>query len=176
VPSNPAPLGDAIDYFDRFGVHNQVYAPQVGVSAEVRYRFWFLQATGKLGLGLLHAATKEQGGTAQQRADGTVSQFSGGVLVPSPASVDEDRLSVLSELGLTVGCQVASWCRLSVGYDFLFASQVVRAGHFIGGVNSAQVPQLSSFDPTRSGTSLVPHPRSDSFWAQGLTAGLEFRY
>ena len=71
---------------------------------------------------------------------------------------------------------MASWCRLSVGYDFLFASQVVRAGRLIGGVHSAQVPQLSSADLTVPGTILVPRPRGDSFWVQGLTAGLEFRY
>src|SRR3954447_15650782 len=127
VPSNPAPLGEAIDYFDHFGVHNQIYAPQVGVSAEVRYRRCFLQATGKLGLGLLHAEAKAQGGTTQRLADGTVNQFGGGVLVPSAGTADHDRLTVLFELALTAGCQVTSWCRLSVGYEFLFASQIVRA-------------------------------------------------
>jgi hypothetical protein len=176
VPSNPAPLGDAIGYFDRFGVHNQYYVPQVGVSAEVRYRRCFLQATGKLGLGLLHEEGKTAGGTTLRLADGTVNSVGGGVLVPGAGAVEGDRLAVLSELALTAGYEVASWCRLSVGYDFLFASQVVRAGRLLAGVNSTQVPQLPSYDPALSGTHLMPPLRSDSFWAQGLAAGLEFRY
>ncbi len=176
MPSNPAPLGDAIGYFDRLGVHNQYYAPQIGVSAEAHYRRCFLQATGKLGLGLLHTDAKAEGGTTQQLADGTVNQFGGGVLVPVAGAADRDRLAVLSEVTLTAGYQVTSWCRLSVGYDFLFASQVVRAGRLFGGVNSTQVPQLPSYDPTVSGTSPVTRLRDESFWVQGLTAGLEFRY
>src|SRR5947199_9400244 len=96
VPSNPAPLGDAIGYFDRFGVHNQYYVPQVGVSAEVRYRRCFLQATGKLGLGLLHVEGKTEGGTTQRLADGSVNQFGGGVLVPAAGAAEEDRLAVPS--------------------------------------------------------------------------------
>src|SRR5207248_11023838 len=111
-----------------------------------------------------------------QLADGTVNQVGGGVLIPAAGAADQDRLALLSEFALTAGYQVASWCRVSVGYDFLFASQVVRAGRLIGGAHSAQVPQLPSYDSTIPGTSLVPRPRSDSFWVQGFTAGLEFRY
>src|SRR5262249_12332676 len=100
----------------------------------MRYGRCFLQATGKLGLGWLHQDTKTEVSTTQQLTDGTVNQFRLGVLAPMSDAVDRDRLAFLSELALTAGFEVTSWCRLHVEYDLLFASQVARAGRLIGGV------------------------------------------
>jgi len=176
VPSNPAPLGEAIAYFDHFRVSNRYEVPEIGVSAELRYGRCFLQAAGKLGLGWLHQDTKTEGSTTQQLADGTVNLIPRGVLAPVSDAGDRDRLAFLSELSVRAGFEVTSWCRLHVEYDLLFASQVLRAGQLIGGVASAQVPQLPSYDPNVASPGRGAAVRGESFWVQGLAAGLEFRY
>jgi hypothetical protein len=174
VPSNPAPAADSLDYFDRLGVHNQYYAPQIGLSAGASYYGFFAEATGKVGLGLLHASATIEGQTTQ-RSGGVVSTSSGGVLAPLTGSgAAENRFVVLPELTLTGGYQLASWCRLTVGYNLLFASQVVRASSLVGAVDARQVPQLPSFDPTVSASAL--HLQNSSLWVQGVSGGLEFRY
>ena len=175
MPSNPAPLGDAVGYFDRLGVHNRYFAPQVGLSAEAHCGGLSLQAAGKLGLGWLHVSAKAEGSTVERLAEGTVSQLGGGVL-SAAGTAGGDRFAVIPELALSAGYQVASWCRLQVGYDLLYASEVVRAAGLVNGVSSAQVPQLPGYDPAVAGAVSPSRPRVDSFWAQGLTAGLELRY
>ena len=174
MPSNPAPIGDELSYSDSLGVHNQYFAPQIGLTAGTSYYGFFVEATGKLGLGLLHGSAKLEGQTTQRSADGTTTR-SGGVLVPlGGGAADENRFAILPELSLTGGYQIASWCRLSVGYNLLYASQVVRASSLVGAVDARLVPQLPSFDPTTPGPAL--HLQNGSLWVQGLTGGLELRY
>jgi hypothetical protein len=174
VPSNPAPTADDLSYFDQLGVHNQYYAPQIGLTAGTSYYGFFVEATGKLGLGLLQSSAKIDGQTTMRSADVTTTQ-SGGVLAPpGGAAANENRFAVLPELSLRGGYQIASWCRLTVGYNLLYASQVVRSSSLVGAVDTRLVPQLPSFDPTAPGAAL--QLQNSSLWVQGLTAGLELRY
>jgi hypothetical protein len=177
VPSDPAPTADQVSYFDSFGVHNQLYAPQIGLSAGTTYSRFFFEATGKVGLGLVHADAKADGATTLQTGGGAAATQSGGVLVPPGGFAGSaDHFTVVPELTLTCGYQVAAWCRASVGYNLLYATDVVRVSSLIGAVDDRQVPQLPTFDPAVHGTGAAPALHGSSFWAQGLTAGLEFRF
>ncbi len=176
MPSDPAPVADSLSYFDRLGVHNQFFAPQVGLSAGATYRGFFFEATGKLGAGLVHVDAKAKGATTQSSAAGTLTQAGGVLAPPGGIAASADRFAVLPEVSLTGGYQPASWCRVAVGYNFLYASELVRAGSLVGPVDPRQVPQLPSFDPAARGPGGPPHLPGSTFWAQGLTAGLEFRY
>jgi hypothetical protein len=176
VLSNPAPVADDVSYFDRFGVHNQFFVPQIGLTTGASYSGFFCEATGKVGMGLVHIDAKAEGVTTQQSGAGSMTQ-SGGVLVPPAGLVaSANRFAVLPELSLTGGYQLSSWCRVMVGYNLLYASQVVRASSLVGAVDTRLVPQLPTFDATVQGSGGSPHLQGSSFWAQGLTAGLEFRY
>jgi len=67
--------------------------------------------------------------------------------------------------------------RLSVGYNFLCWSSVVRPGDQIDRViDVSQIPN-SGLNATPTGL-LRPAPlvRATDFWAQGITFGVEFRY
>jgi hypothetical protein len=125
---------------------------------------------------LLHISAKASGSTTQTTPQG-VTTHPGGVFAPTAGStVSDDRLAVLPELSLTAGYQLASWCRVMVGYNFLYASQVVRASSLVGPVDSRTVPQLFSVDAASQTQTATPHPQTSSLWVQGLTAGLEFRF
>jgi hypothetical protein len=169
-------VGNRVNYFDLFGVHNRYYVPQVGVSAEVGFTRCSLRASCKVGVGLLDVDAKAEGATLIRTANGTARQFGGGVLAPpaGAGAAQESGLAIIPELALTADYQLTSWCRARVGYDFLFVSRVVRAGGLPGGLRSSQVPQLSSYDPIVPVN--VPALRDESFWAHGLAAGLEIRY
>jgi hypothetical protein len=174
-PSDPTPTADQLSYYDNFGVHNQFYAPQIGLTAGSSYSGFFWEATGKLGAGLVHVDAKAEGATTQQTGTTSVTQAGGVLVSPAGLSATADRFSFLPELSVIGGYQLASWCRISVGYNLLYATEVVRAGSLVGAVDPRQVPQLPTFDATVQG-STSPHLQGSSFWAQGLTAGLEFRY
>ena len=86
-------------------------------------------------------------------------------------SYDRSRFAVASEIGATVGYQVAENCRCW--------TQVVRAGEQINRqVNGTAIP-----DPTTGLAAPIGppaparrSPRDEYFYAHGFTLGLEFRY
>jgi hypothetical protein len=175
VPSDPAPDAAFVGYYDRLAVHNQIYAPQVGLTAGLRRGRWSLDATAKLGLGWLHATARIEGATELRSSSGAVQVLSGGVLAaPGYTLAGEDAFVVVPEITLTAGYQVTPWLRAVVGYNFLFVSQVLRPGGLVGGTTPSQVPQLPSSAPGTLFT--APSLQGERFWAQGLTAGLEVRY
>jgi hypothetical protein len=162
--------------FDHFGVTNNFYGPQVGASAGLRHGPFTLDATGKLALGLLHQTAKVQGGTVLHLADGSSATYAGGVLAqPGSGPLSNDEFAVIPEVILTAGWQPTAWLRVLAGYDFLYISRVTRAGGLVGSVDSRQVIQLSSFDPTVRPPS-QSHFSGGGLWVQGLTCGLELRF
>jgi Putative beta barrel porin-7 (BBP7) len=127
------------------------------------------------------------GGTSVQVGTAPSQGGQGGLLVLQGTNLGRytrNEFSVVPEVGLTLGYQVTSWCRATVGYNFLYWTNVLRPGGTIDrGVNATYQP----FSPIAPGTSVggalagdparpAPIFNSTDFWAQGLTLGLEFRW
>ena len=114
---------------------------------------------------------------------GTISRERGGLLALNSNSghFTRNRFSVVPEVRMTVGYQVTDWMKATVGYNCLVWSNVVRPGDQIDrGVDIRQIPRfVAPGDPVtplpqRAGP-IVPF-RESTYWAQGLTLGLEFSY
>jgi len=87
-----------------------------------------------------------------------------------------DQFSVVPELDFKIGYNFTPRIRTFVGYNFLYWSGVARPGEQIDPrVDVRQVPTVPSFDGAAHS---FPSPMltNSGFWAQGITAGLEFRY
>ena len=80
MPNNPVPDAADAQYFDHFAVHNRFYGAQVGLSSEVRSGEFFLDADGKMGLGVAEQEARVAGGTVLRSAAGATTAFDGGVL------------------------------------------------------------------------------------------------
>ena len=168
VPSDPAPNGLAMTSFDHFGITNSYYAPQLGLSAELSRGPWSLAVVGKIGLGLVHQAATTQGGTVLTQADGSLATYPGGVLVqPGSGPTSENHFAAIPEIAITAGCRITPWLRVQAGYDLLGVSRLARANSLVGGVDSRQVFQLSSFDPSVSVSAPSPHLAGGTFWRRG---------
>jgi hypothetical protein len=177
VPSNPTPLGSAMTSFDHFGISNVFYGPQVGLSAGLHYGPCSLDVTGKLAFGLLHQTAKVQGVTTLRLEDGTSATYDGGVLAqPGSGARSDDQFAVIPEVSLSAGCLLTPWLRVLAGYDFLYVSRITRAGSLVGGADSRQVFQLSSFDSTVHSSGQPSRLPGGGFWVQGLTCGLEVQF
>ena len=71
---------------------------------------------------------------------------------------------------------ITSHWRAFVGYDFMYWSQVVRPGNQVDrNINLSQSAVFGSGALTGPAYPMPLFNRSD-FWAQGLNAGLEFRF
>ena len=102
-----------------------------------------------------------------------------GGLLALPSNIGHftrSRFAVVPEVGATLGYYVTDWMRLSVGYNFLYWSDVVRPGMQIDrNINTNQVP---NFGVAPFNTNPPPQRlfRSTDFWAQGLTLGAELNF
>jgi hypothetical protein len=81
---------------------------------------------------------------------------------------------VVPEFGVNIGYSVTDWMRLTVGYNFLYWSNVSRPGSQV----DTNVNLNNVFGSGQASPPLVPRylNNTSDFWAQGLTLGLEFRY
>jgi len=164
--------------FDKFGTHNQFWGPQIGISSSHCWGNWLLSWQAKVALGYVHEIAEIQGTTTLVNAAGTTT-LPGGVLA-LPTNIgnhSHNQFSVLPEATVQLGYQAASCLRLFVGYNFLFLNNVLRPGQQIdGSVNTVQIPSLIYHNPATVVTYPEFVPKSESFWAQGLTFGAEFKF
>jgi len=164
---------------DRFGTRNQFYGGQVGADLQLRCNRWTLNSYCKVALGTVHQVVNIQGDQAVQPATGGLQVFQGGLLaLPSNSGrFTRDRFAIVPEWGMNLGFNVTEQFRLSVGYSFIYFSNVVRPAEQIDrGLDVNQIPNFTTgpvvAGPTRP---IVPFRQTD-FWAQGLTFGLEYKY
>jgi hypothetical protein len=175
----PGPLfGNHLLLRDQFDTRNQFYGGQLGTSVEFRWNHWFLDLNGKLALGLTHQVVDINGEQLFIGPAG-VNTFQGGLLA-LPSNIGNhtrNRFTIVPELSVNVGYNVTDWCRVFVGYTFLYWTNVLRPGDQIDTV--VDINQIPNFmrGPVVAGASrpLVPFHGSD-YWAQGINIGLELRY
>jgi len=161
----PLEPGDTLLVQDQVATSNRFNGAQVGARAEWACASCYLRLTGEVGLGAdsqqLRAAgfTRVLTGLATDTSASFVAP--GGVYV-GPAGmgrVTRDRSSVVGELGAEAGVHLTSCLRLFVNYSLLVWGDVAHPGDQLGALGGAP-----------------PSFHTATFWAQGVGAGLEWRY
>ncbi|HEY8504707.1 MAG TPA: BBP7 family outer membrane beta-barrel protein, partial [Gemmataceae bacterium] len=163
---------------DRFETRNQFYGPAVGGWFEWRKGKWVGLINGKVGLGVMHQVVQVSGETRGVPAGGTATTVPGGLLA-QPSNIGRtvrDVFAAVPEAGVRIGYRFTDRLMGSIGYSFLYASDVVRPGDQIDPVVApGQVPASSAFGtpgPNRPGRLF----RQNDFWAHGFTVGLTCSY
>jgi hypothetical protein len=169
LPDEAVLLG-ATDHFHTF---DKFFGAQLGLRGEARCGRWF--AEGKLALAV--GGDDQQVRTYGDRtypAPGLRQTTDYGVYVlpGNRGSFERGEFDFVTEVRLDVGRDLTRHARVRVGYTLLTWLNPVRPGDQIGPVDLAQVAPGA---PPFSGKPSVPF-REDFFWAQGLNAGLEFRW
>jgi hypothetical protein len=170
---------------DQFGTHNQFYGAQIGADAEFHHGKWSLDVLGKVAVGQTHQVVNIAGGEVIDSPLAGRLVFPGGLLAQATNSGhhSRDRFGVVPEVGLTLGYQVTDQLKLFAGYNFLYWSGVARPGDQIDrNLNPRNVPILCQVNPAVCPANAfnVGRPFFDfketSFWAQGVTCGLEYKF
>ncbi len=168
---------------DRFDTQNRFYGGQVGLATEWKRGPWSLAGRSTVALGVTHQVIDITGSGLFFNRNGTISHERGGLLALNSNSghFTRNRFGVVPEASMTVGYQVTDWMKATVGYNCLVWTNVVRPGEQIDrGLDIRQIPRFVRPGdpptplPSRPGP-LVPFKES-TYWAQGLTLGLEFNY
>jgi hypothetical protein len=172
--------GSHIDVLDNFNTRNEFYGAQAGLDYNLTRGPWSLDLVGKLALGDTHEVVNIQGAQRIVSPTGAVSVFNGGLLaLPSNSGqFTRDRFAAVPEVGVNLGWQATDWCRLIVGYNFLYWSSVARPGDQIDRV--LDITQIPNFEPPGTPPAGLGRPvaivKGTDFWAQGVTFGVELRY
>ncbi len=162
---------------DRFSTENNFHGGNIGFSAERRFSHWYVGLRAGVALGVNHQVIDINGSTTITVPGGLPQTFSGGLLT-QPSNIGRytrDEFAVLPWIGAKIGVQLTPRLRAYVGYDFMYLSNVVRAGDQIDlRVNPTQIP------PRTLGTSgpLFPvfEPRTTNVTVQGIRIGVEMRF
>jgi hypothetical protein len=173
--------GTNVLVFDGFQTRNQFYGGQVGFQTSWAFApRWYLSARAQVGLGETHQTINISGSTVQDQPGIGVAAVPAGALATASNSghFTHDAFSVVPEAQLKVGYQFSRYFSGFIGYNFLYWSNVVRAGNEISRTVDLQgVPTSGVFNPAVVTT--APAPPSfvqTGFWAQGINFGLQFSY
>jgi hypothetical protein len=175
LPINSLTISD-----DSFKTLNNFFGGQIGLEGEWRHGRWVVTLQGKLAVGMSQESVNIQGGTAYLAAPSySRTDRTGGIFaLPSNIGIyNRNTFSVVPEVGVQLSYQLTDQWRVFVGYNALVWTNVVRPGQQMDRViNTTQLPR-----PDRV-ANLVGDPRPifnfnpSTFWAHGMTAGLEWRF
>jgi hypothetical protein len=181
------PLGAAtsqtFNLNDSFQAANRFYGGQVGINAGYQWSCMCLAVDAKVAIGDNVETTRLQANTQifNQATGALVGQaFDRAFLVqPSNAgSFQHHQLAFASELTVTWSIILSQHWSVSAGYNFLYWGNAARAADQIDRtVNIQPVQQPGQPAPPQLGVARpLPIVNDSPFSAQGLIAGVEFRY
>jgi hypothetical protein len=152
---------------DSFEARNEFQGFEMGFISTTRYCRWSLDVLMKLALG-----------NTRSRVDvsGTTNGAAGGglfALSTNSGVVERRDFSTIPELGLTLGYDLNCRLKMTVGYNFLFWSSVMRPADQIDrNINTLRIPPGNNEGVTQPESKAV----MTDFWAQGINVGLDYRY
>jgi hypothetical protein len=171
------PAGTQYSIQDRFTTRNNFHGGLIGLGGEWRFGHFFVGGRAAVSLGVNRQTTDIDGRTIITPPGGVPQVFAGG-LYAQPSNIghyDRSAFAVLPEAGLRVGVQLTDFARAYVGYNFLYLSNVQRAGDQVD-------PTVNpNFLPPRAAVVAGPArpaytPKTTDFWAHGISVGLELRF
>lgn len=165
------PAGGTLAATDHFATTNDFYGGVIGLSGERRLGAFFVGGRVSVALGGVVQTTTVDGRTVLNGVAQT------GGLLAQPTNVGEYRRStfaVVPEAGLRAGFQLTETARVYGGYNFLYLSDVARAGDQIDpAVNPLLLPPRAGV----AGPGVPAYPgRTTDFWLQGVSMGVELRF
>ncbi len=153
-------------FFDRFQTGNQFYGGQLGVRVSTHRGRLSADGTCLVALGSTRQTTTITGGNAV--VGGGFATIPNGIFT-GPGNIGtytNNEFSAVPQVQLKLGYDVSRSLRATVGYDFLYWSNVIRP--------TEQVDRAFNF-PTATVRPEFPNHRTD-IWAQGVSFGMEFRW
>lgn len=171
---------------DKFKTINNFYGGQIGACFAYNCNCFFVDLKAKVALGTtcgkvnVHGHLKTNDFLTPAR-EGTPVTYNGGIfaLPTNEGSHRQSFFTVIPEVNLNVGYQIADCLRFKIGYSFLYANKVLRATNQLDRhLNPTQSTVLSNnTTPVLTGVARPEHRhRTESFWAQGLNVGFEFNF
>jgi hypothetical protein len=167
--------GTSVARSDRFNTSSAFNGAVVGVTTQNQRGPWTLDLLAKIGFGETRSHVTIEGSSLT-----TVPQLpptaSPGGLYALPSNIghyQKSSLSMLPEVGTTLGYYITDHLQLTFGYTFLYWTRMMRPGDQID-------PALNLSQQSAGGlmgtASPLYHRAITDFWVQGLSFGTDYRF
>lgn len=176
--------GDLITVDDNFSCRNRFNGAQIGVRGEAQFGRFAVTGTAKVAFGVNNQQSIIFGSSSASNFEGR--QLVDFVAIPSGllavgsniGRYSKNVVSAVPELNIQIGYLCSARWRAFLGYNLLFWPNIIRPGDQISTfLNDVQTPLSPAFGLPGNG---IPAPtvpfKESSFWAQGISWGLEYRY
>jgi len=168
--------GTTFDLFDQFDTRNTFNGAEFGLVGDWQIdNCWSCEALAKVAIGGTTYRAGISGQTITTDVAGASTTAQSGLLAQGTniGNYQWDDFASMAEFGITLRRELACGLAATFGYNFLYWSNVARAGDQVDTtINTSQIPL-----GTLTGVARPAFPRrTDDFWAQGLRFGLEYRY
>jgi hypothetical protein len=175
------PKSAYISLFDSFATENQFFGGQAGLATEWQLGWFVVAATGRAGVGSTVTRFSVFGvSRLDLENDNRSDNIEAGGMLTSASNSEETtrtRLGIVAELNVSLAYEVCSFCRIAVGYDLLYWTEVARPGDQVDPVlNSQSLIVSPGYQQAGGQARPVPRRQRSDFWAQGGSIGLEVRY
>jgi len=175
--ANFVPLGTTLSLWDNFATSNNFHGLDLGLQGEIHRGRWVLGWLAKVAVGA-NFQEVEINGSTRVTVPGMSSVTNVGGLLALQSNIGDysrERFAVVPEVGIKLGYQLTDNLRIQAGYNFLYWSEVVRAGNQIDtNVNPNLLPPVAN--PVAGPLRPAVNIQGSSFWAQGLVLGLQWNY
>ncbi len=160
---------------DKFETRNQFYGADLGLRGRTFWGPVSLELSGRVALGVSHEVLNVSG--MFQATNYTAASGQQGIFAQPSNSGERasNDFAVVPEFGAKIGYDVTPSVRVTLGYDFLYYSRVVRPGDQL----DRNLPKGQIFQQggsSVSSTSPTALFNKTDFFAQGLSVGLAVRF
>lgn len=167
-PAGLVPVGTTFDIFDRFRGRNEFHGGVVGLQGSMARGCWSLNGIAKVGVGNMRETVVVQGSQTITIPNSPGTTTPAGLLVQgsNAGTYVQDQFSFIPELTLNLQYHFTPCLSASVGYNFIWISDVVLgADHIDRVVDLTQVTPRPAFafDDT-------------DYWVQGINFGLHYDF
>lgn len=177
LPGSSVPAGTQLRIRDQFKTSNNFHGGVIGFATEEARGHFFIGLRATVALGDNYQTTEINGYTTTITPGATTPTTLPGGLLAQTTNIGRytsHNFAVMPEIGLKFGVQLTPNARLYGGYNFLYLSNVARAGDQI------DLRVNTSLLPPSSGLVGFPVPsyerKATDFWMQGVTFGAELRF
>lgn len=172
-------IGTTLEERDQFYAENKFHGAALGLLASTKRGRTSLDLGLQLALGTNQSKVRITGSTTSSvpvvgGPDSVITTAGGLLALPSNIGLyEDDKFGVIPQLDLAFGYQIRPQLRAIFGYRFLYWNKVARAAKQV----DTQL-NLSQLDPAGVNGELRPRFafRTSEFWAQGISAGLDYQF
>jgi hypothetical protein len=176
LPTSDLYAGQSGYAVDQFKTRNRFYGASLGLRGRYSFGPMYLEGTGRFSFGASQEVLTVNGSYQDFNAPFANSHGPYGIFA-MPANegrFSRTNFAVVPEVQVKLGYNITPSITLTVAYDFLYDSNVIRPGDQL----NRNIPKGQTFQQDGTPASLVSPAklfRTTDFFAQGISFGLTFR-